>query len=102
MKFTTLLGCLILTIYSFNIQAADEKEVQKAVQQAKQAFDEAVKAQGGWVTTKKLITSAELSATKGDRDKALELANQAKHEAQLSLQQALNQQKNWTEPGYLK
>jgi len=89
-------------MWSLNAQAVDDKEVQKAVEMAKQAFDEAVKEQGGWVTTKKLIKSAELTATKGDKAKALEMARQAKHEAELSLQQALNQKNTWAEPSYLK
>lgn len=102
MRLVTKICCLILALLSLNAQAVDDKEVQKAVELAKQAFDKAVKEQGGWVSTKKLIKSAELSVTKGEKEKALEMAKQAKHEAELSLQQALNQKNTWAEPGYLK
>ena len=102
MKLVTIIGCLVITGWVINAYAVDDKEVQNAVELAKQAFDKAVKEQGGWVSTKKLIKSAELTATKGDRQKALEMAAQARHEAELSLQQALNQKKSWDEPGYLK
>ena len=102
MKLVKVISCLVITAWSLSVQAVDDKEVQKAIELARQSFEKAVKEQGGWVSTKKLIKSAELTATKGNRQKALELAEQARHEADLSLQQAINQRKNWDEPGYLK
>ena len=102
MRLSTIISCLIATMLSSSAFAADDKEVQKAVEMAKQTFEKAVKEQGGWVDTKKLIKSAELSATKGDKKNALKLAEQARREAELSYQQALNQEKNWSEPAYLK
>ncbi|MGD8570242.1 MAG: SoxXA-binding protein [Gammaproteobacteria bacterium] len=89
-------------LWSAGAWAADKAEVMKAIDAAKAEFDKAVAEQGGWVSSKKLIRSAELSATKGNNDKALELAEQARREAQLSYQQAVSQQKHWSEPQYLK
>ncbi len=102
MRLTIFINILVVLLWSANVPAVDDKEVQKAVELAKQTFEQALKEQGGWVSTKKLIKSAELSATKGDREKALKLAEQAKLEAELSLQQALNQKQKWSEPAYLK
>jgi predicted Holliday junction resolvase-like endonuclease len=102
MRLTIFINILVVILWSASVSAVDDKEVQKAVELAKQTFEQALKEQGGWVSTKKLIKSAELSATKGDREKALKLAEQAKLEAELSLQQALNQKQKWSEPAYLK
>ena len=102
MRLTIFINILVVILWSGSVPAVDDKEVQKAVELAKQTFEQALKEQGGWVSTKKLIKSAELSATKGDREKALKLAEQAKLEAELSLQQALNQKQKWSEPAYLK
>lgn len=102
MRLTIFINILVVMLWSASVPAVDDKEVQKAVELAKQTFEQALKEQGGWVSTKKLIKSAELSATKGDREKALKLAEQAKLEADLSLQQALNQKQKWSEPAYLK
>lgn len=102
MRLTIFINILVVILWSASVSAVDDKEVQKAVELAKQTFEQALKEQGGWVSTKKLINSAELSATKGDREKALKLAEQAKLEAELSLQQALNQKQKWSEPAYLK
>lgn len=102
MRLTIFINILVVMLWSASVPAVDDKEVQKAVELAKQTFEQALKEQGGWVSTKKLIKSAELSATKGDREKALKLAEQAKLEAELSLQQALNQKQKWSEPAYLK
>lgn len=102
MRFLILVSFLMASLLSASAFAVDDKEVQKAVELAKQTFEKAVKEQGGWVSTKKLIKSAELSATKGEKDKALKMAEQARREAELSYQQALNQKNDWAEPGYLK
>lgn len=91
-----------IALWSSAALAVDEAKVQQAVEAAKKEFEKAVAEQGGWTSTKKLISSAELSATKGNKKKALELAEQARREAELSYQQAVNQEKNWSEPGYLK
>ena len=102
MRLTIYTNILFVVLWSASVPAVDDKEVQKAVELAKQTFEQAVKEQGGWVSTKKLIKSAELSATKGNREEALKIAEQAKLEAELSLRQALNQKENWSEPAYLE
>jgi len=84
------------------VWAVDEQQVKQAIDEAKSAFEKAVAEQGGWVSTSKLLKDAELSATKGDTQKALELANQAKREADLSYAQSIDQKQTWSEPEYLR
>lgn len=82
--------------------AAGDQELDKLIQEAKALHKKAIAAEGGWTSTKKLIGNAELNVTKGKKKEALELAKQAKKEAELSYSQALNQRKAWEEPPYLK
>jgi 2',3'-cyclic-nucleotide 2'-phosphodiesterase (5'-nucleotidase family) len=102
MRYVIFVCYFAATIWSVAALAADDKQVQQAVEQAKEAFEKAVAEQGGWMSTKKMIRSAELSATKGNKDKALELAEKARREAELSYQQAVDQKQHWSEPKYLK
>ena len=102
MRLSNFTGCLVAALLSTSAFAVDDKEVQKNIEMAKKAYEQALKENGGWTSTKKLIKSAELSATKGEKDKALKMAEQARREAEISYQQALNQKKDWAEPGYLK
>ena len=81
--------------------AVDEQQVKQAIAEAKSAFDKAVAEQGGWMSTSKLLKDAQLSAAKGDRQKAFDLANRAKREADLSYAQSEQQKQNWSEPAYL-
>jgi len=53
------------------------------------------------VTTDKLIEKSEEANAKGDKDKALELANKALKEAELAYAQADHELKNWSPPPYL-
>ena len=82
--------------------AVDEQQVKQVIEAAQSAFDKAVAEQGGWVSTSKLLKDAKLSAAKGEQQKALELADQAKREADLSYAQSVNQKKTWSEPAYLR
>ena len=91
----------VMLCLSVPVWAVDEQQVKQAIEQAKSAFDKAVAEQGGWVSTSKLLKDAELSAAKGDKQKALELANQAKREADLSYVQSVDQKQTWSEPQYL-
>jgi hypothetical protein len=102
MRLFSLTVLLISTVWISGALAADKAEVIKAIEAAKAEFDKAVAEQGGWVSSRKLIRSAELSAAKGNNEKALELAEQARREAQLSYQQAIKQNNQWSEPDYLK
>lgn len=82
--------------------AVDEQQVKQAIEDAKNTFDKAVAEQGGWMSTSKLLKDAQLSAAKGEREKALEMANQAKREAELSYSQSIKQKESWAEPDYLR
>ena len=72
------------------------------LKEAKVTFKKADNLQGAWVTTEKLIKKAESALKKGDSKKALKLANKARTEANLSLTQAQDQLKNWSEPSYIE
>lgn len=102
MRFIILAIAIGMALWSSAALAVDEEKVRQAVEEAKKEFEKAIAEQGGWMSTKQLISSAELSATKGNKQKALELAEQARREAELSYQEAVNQEQNWSEPGYLK
>ena len=91
----------VLLVLSAPVWAVDEQQVQQAVEAAKSAFEKAVAEQGGWVSTSKLLKDAELSVANGDKQKALQLAEQAKREAELSYNQIVEQKSNWSEPDYL-
>lgn len=94
---TTLWLCHLTPVWS-----ADQQAAINTLKEARVLFDQAVSAQGGWVSTKSLLTDAELAVTKGDYQKALTLAGKAKREASLSFIQAQSAQKNWAEPEFLK
>ena len=96
-----LIIAMMIIGWSLPVLAVDEQQVKQTIKEAKQEFDKAVAAQGGWVSTSKLLKDAQLSVTKGDKQKALELARKAKQEAALSYAEAVNQDKNWSEPDYL-
>jgi hypothetical protein len=93
---------LLLSLWSAAAFPVDEQQVKQTIEEAQAIFDKAVAEQGGWVSTKKLLKSAQLSAAKGAKEKAMALAEKAKREAQLSYQQALNQKQKWSEPSYIK
>jgi type II secretory pathway pseudopilin PulG len=97
---------LLLTLLAYSLLSAPvfagKQDVDNALKEAKQAFDKAVKEQGGWMSTKKLLKSAELSAAKGDKQKALELARRAKREADISFQNIQKEKNNWSQPDYLR
>jgi hypothetical protein len=100
-KLQRLFLISVVMCLSMPVWAVDEQQVQQTIDAAKSAFNKAVAEQGGWMSTKKLLKDAELSAAKGDQQKALELANQAKHEAELSYAQSTTQKQKWSEPAYL-
>ncbi len=93
----SLMLCLSVTVW-----AVDEQQVKQAIEEAKNAFDKAVAEQGGWVSTSKLLKDAQLSVSKGEKQQALELANRAKREADLSYAQSVKQKDSWSEPEYLR
>lgn len=100
----TIPACLFLsatTIGAVAANAADKTDAVKNLETARSLFDKAVQSQGGWQSTKKLISTAELAAAKGDKKQAKILADRAAHEARLSLEQAKHENDNWSEPEYL-
>ena len=96
--------CLVSVVLCLSAPAwaVDEQQVKQTIEEAKNAFDKAVAEQGGWVSTSKLLKDAQLSAAKGEPQKALDLASQAKREADLSYAQSVAQKQNWSEPEYLR
>jgi hypothetical protein len=100
-KLQTPIIAVAVLFLSMPVWAVDEHQVQQSIEAAKTAFEKAVAEQGGWVSTKKLLKDAQLSAAKGDQQKAMELANRAKREAELSYAQSVKQKQKWSEPAYL-
>ena len=96
--FITLLG--VVCLVSPLAQAVES--VDNVLKEAKALYKEANKLQGTWVTTKNMISKAEAALKKGNKAKALKLAKKAKNEARMSIAQAEEQAKNWTEPSYIK
>lgn len=90
----------LLSAMVMPVQAAASADAVLA--EAKQLFKKADKMQGAWVTTAKLIKKAEAAMKKGKKKEALKLATKAKQEAQLSIDQAEEQMKNWSEPAYIR
>ena len=73
-----------------------------AVEEAKAAYKKADSVKGAWTNTPKLIKKAEAAAAKGDKAKALELAEKAKKEAELGYKQAVHERENWSPPPYAR
>lgn len=94
-----IIATVALSVHT-GVQAGDT-DVQQAIDAAKAAHKKADSLQGAWVTTDKLIKKSEEANAKGDKDKALELANKALKEAELAYAQADYELKNWSPPPYL-
>jgi ribosomal protein S20 len=94
-----IIATVVLSIHT-GVQAGDA-DVQQAIDAAKAAHKKADSLQGAWVTTDKLIKKSEEANAKGDKDKALKLANKALKEAELAYTQAEYELKNWSPPPYL-
>ena len=96
--FITLLSVVFL--FCSAIQAAES--ANDVLKETKVLYKKAAKLQGAWVTTGKLIKKAEAALKKGDKANALKLAKKARLEAGLSIAQAEEQAKNWSEPAYIE
>ena len=94
-----IIATVVLSVHT-GVQAGDS-DVQQAIDAAKAAHKKADSLKGAWVTTDKLIKTAEEASAKGDKDKALKLANTALKEAELAYAQAEYEFKNWSPPPYL-
>lgn len=93
------IAILILSV-STGIQAG-EKDVRQAIAAAKAAQKKADSLQGGWVTTDKLIKQAEKASAASEKERALQLAEKARKEAELAYAQADHERKHWSPPPYL-
>ena len=98
--FLAFLGIIVLSLNT--AAAAGNADVQAAIDAAKAAHKKAHSLQGGWVTTDKLIKKAEKASAGGQHEKALELAKQARKEAELASAQAEHEQMHWSQPPYLQ
>lgn len=97
-----LFSLLLSTCLLSPVWAADKQQAAKVIDEAKSLLQEAIKLQGGWTSTQKMIKKAEDMLAKGHADKAFKLAGKARDEAKLSLRQAQEQNKNWAPPPYLQ
>jgi phage shock protein A len=97
-KYTSAL--LLLCLLAPPLATADS--VPAVLNQARAVYKQADALQGAWLSTGKLIKDAEQALQKGDTDSARRLAKRARTEAQLSLEQAKEQQQHWAEPPYIR
>ena len=102
MKITRVLIIAVSLCIGPSVQAANHSDVQRAIEEAKAAYKKADSVQGAWINTPKLIKKAEAAAAKGDKAKAVQLANAAKKEAELGYAQAVYERENWSPPPYAR
>lgn len=102
MKRTTFVFLGVTILAGCTAQVLADPNPQEAIEQAKQAQDKAASLNGGWVTTDKLIQQAEAALAKGEDNKAVALAEEAKQDAELAYAQAKNQSEHWSVPPYAK
>ena len=77
-------------------------DVNVILKQATVLHNKAIANEGGWKITEKFIKKTKKLLAKNNGKKALETANKAREYAELSVKQAEQQKKNWSEPSYLK
>jgi hypothetical protein len=99
-KITLITLLFAVSLNCPTIWAAETAD--QVLKETKVLYEKAEKLQGAWVTTGKLIKEAEVALKKGDQASALKLADKARTEARLSITQAEEQAKNWTEPPYIE
>lgn len=97
-----IFSLILLPLLLVTLPALADNSAQAILNEAKAVFKQADELQGAWVTTEKLIKGAEEALKKGDTKAAMQLATKAKVEADMSLAQAKEQQKNWAEPPYIR
>ena len=77
---------------------ADDAETFKTAYEAGKAARKAAAAVGfEWRDTKKMLRRAKKLAEKGEYEKAIELANKAKHQGEQGVSQAREQETAWKE-----
>lgn len=97
-RFSSLL--LLFCLLAPPLHADDN--VHAILNEARAIDKQADAAQGAWLSTGELIKKAEQALQKGDTQMATQLAKKARMQAQQSLIQARDQQKNWAEPPYIR
>jgi hypothetical protein len=100
-KILLLAASLWLAIAA-GVHADRGGDVQKAIDEAKAAYEKADSVQGAWIDTPKLIKKAEEAAAEGDDAEALKFAAAAKKEADAGYAQAVHEKENWAPPPYLR
>ena len=93
---------LLVSTPGFSTPALSSSEASAVLKQAKALHKQAAAKEGGWRITEKYMKKAKKLLEKGDRRKALDVANRARVFAELSGKQAEAEKKNWSEPPYLK
>ena len=102
MKKVLLVAVVLYLGMAVSAAAQTGDEAKKAIAEAKSAYTKADKVEGAWVSTSKLIKKAEKAAAKGDMEAAINSAQNAKKEAELSYAQAIDQRDNWSPPPYVR
>jgi len=100
-KSILFLIVIISSLFMVHAQGADKQSAEKALTDARDMLQKSIAMNGGWKSTNELITSTELSITKGNFDQAVDLATLALREARLSYEQAQRESNQWSEPDYL-
>lgn len=93
-------GLCLATALAVNAEGGGD--AQKAIDEAKTAYEKASSVGGAWVETPKLIEKAEEAAAKGDEASALKLATKAKKDAEAGYAQAMHEKEHWAPPPYIK
>ena len=91
--------CLAMAL---TVNAESGGDVQKAIDDAKAAYEKADSIGGAWVETPKVIQQAEEAAAKGDQANALKYAEKARQEAEAAYAQAVQQKEHWAPPPYIR
>lgn len=92
MKKTSVLLASLMLAFSTSVFAASKADAEKAITDAKAAYKAADATGFAWRDTdKKLLKEAEKAAAAGDYSKAEKLANEAKAQSDLAVQQSKDQ-----------
>ncbi len=105
MRTLTLAAALVLLAAALAgpLQAATAEQAQQAIADATAARKQAGAVGGEWRDTSKMIRAAQKAAKKGDFDKAVKLASDAKFQGEAGQAQALAEQSaGQAMPNYMK
>jgi hypothetical protein len=91
MKKLLLIVATSLLLSSGMVNAASKADAEAAINAAKASLDKADAAGFEWRDSRKLLKKAESITKKGEYDKAVKLANQAKQQGDAAIKQAASQ-----------